>query len=206
MDNKPVEDIFAESQSADKPKVSATGGLKSVKNKKVPNKVVAPAISASPAPSMPAKNNKRMVLILLIAVVVLLVGALGYFVISGKIKFVNDTSLENSTNNSNSSTVVSQSTNVPGVSSDTAKDTDGDGLTDDEEKTLGTDPNKKDTDGDGLYDREEVKVYKTDPLKKDTDGDGISDGDEVKAGTNPNGSGLLLDINSASQAASNTNQ
>ncbi len=58
-------------------------------------------------------------------------------------------------------------------------DWDGDGLTNDEEIQLGTDPHNPDTDGDGLRDGEEVHVYHTDPLKFDTDGDGLSDGDEV---------------------------
>jgi outer membrane protein OmpA-like peptidoglycan-associated protein len=59
-------------------------------------------------------------------------------------------------------------------------DTDGDGLTDGDEVLIYfTDPLKKDTDGDGLTDGEEINKYKTDPLKKDTDGDGLSDGDEV---------------------------
>jgi hypothetical protein len=41
-----------------------------------------------------------------------------------------------------------------------AKDTDQDGLTDDEEALLGTDPNKQDTDGDGYNDLAEViKLY-----------------------------------------------
>ena len=71
-------------------------------------------------------------------------------------------------------------------------DTDRDGLTDDEEKTLGTDPNNADTDNDGLFDREEVKVYLTDPLNPDTDGDSYLDGAEVKSGYNPKGSGKLL--------------
>lgn len=60
------------------------------------------------------------------------------------------------------------------------KDTDGDGLTDDQEATLGTNAKASDTDGDGLTDGEEVNVYKTDPLRADTDGDGLTDGDEVK--------------------------
>ena len=60
------------------------------------------------------------------------------------------------------------------------KDSDGDGLLDKLEKTLGTDPKKADTDGDGLSDGEEYNQYKTDPLKGDTDGDGLKDGDEVK--------------------------
>ena len=73
-------------------------------------------------------------------------------------------------------------------------DSDGDGLTNDEERTLGTSVAKPDTDGDGLGDREEVKVYSTDPKKPDTDGDGYVDGDEVKNGYNPNGTGKLLQV------------
>ena len=60
-----------------------------------------------------------------------------------------------------------------------AIDSDGDGLTDVEEKKLGTNPYKADTDGDGLTDGAEVNVYHTDPLNPDTDGDGYSDGAEV---------------------------
>ncbi len=64
-------------------------------------------------------------------------------------------------------------------------DSDGDGLTDEEEKTLGTNVNLVDSDQDDLFDYEEVKVYQTDPLNPDTDNDGYSDGNEVKAGYNP---------------------
>lgn len=59
-------------------------------------------------------------------------------------------------------------------------DGDGDGLTNDEEEELSTDPENPDTDGDGLKDGEEVHAYKTSPLKPDSDGDGLSDGVEVK--------------------------
>ena len=64
-------------------------------------------------------------------------------------------------------------------------DSDGDGLTDEQERALGTDPHNRDTDGDGLSDGDEVNRYGTDPLKADTDGDGISDGDEIKHGLDP---------------------
>jgi hypothetical protein len=63
-------------------------------------------------------------------------------------------------------------------------DTDGDGLTDDEEALLGTDPTLADTDGDGLDDGIEVTIG-TDPLDADSDGDTLSDGDEIDNGTNP---------------------
>jgi hypothetical protein len=64
-------------------------------------------------------------------------------------------------------------------------DTDGDGLTDSEETTYGTDPNDADTDDDDLNDGVEVNTYGTDPLVVDTDGGGISDGNEVVNGTDP---------------------
>jgi hypothetical protein len=65
-------------------------------------------------------------------------------------------------------------------------DIDGDGLTGEEELTLGTDPYNADTDGDGLTDGQEVNVHGTNPLNPDTDGDGLSDGEEVNTyGTNP---------------------
>ena len=63
-------------------------------------------------------------------------------------------------------------------------DTDGDGLTDEEETSLGTDPNNADSDGDGLTDGTEVTLG-TDPTLPDTDGDGFSDSEEVEEGTSP---------------------
>ncbi|MEM7246799.1 MAG: FG-GAP-like repeat-containing protein [Acidobacteriota bacterium] len=65
-------------------------------------------------------------------------------------------------------------------------DSDGDGLSDDAEALLGTDPMNPDTDGDGLTDGQEVDTTGTDPLMADTDGDGLSDGAEVLThGTDP---------------------
>jgi MYXO-CTERM domain-containing protein len=64
-------------------------------------------------------------------------------------------------------------------------DADGDGLTDAEERTYGTDPDDPDTDGDGLTDGDEVDLYGTVPTKSDTDGGGVMDGDEVSRGTDP---------------------
>ena len=57
-------------------------------------------------------------------------------------------------------------------------DTDGDGLPDEIEKYIGTDPLKKDTDDDGLTDYDEVFKTMTDPTMYDTDSNGISDGME----------------------------
>ncbi len=88
----------------------------------------------------------------------------------------------------------------------TTHDADHDGLTDDEEAELGTDPNNRDSDGDGLSDGDEVEfgtdpdnpdtdgdgltdsyelVHGSDPTRSDTDGDGLNDAEEVAAGTDP---------------------
>lgn len=58
----------------------------------------------------------------------------------------------------------------------TARDSDGDGLTDDEETVIGTDPFDPDTDDDGLSDLYEISVSGTNATNADTDGDGIIDG------------------------------
>lgn len=50
-------------------------------------------------------------------------------------------------------------------------DTDGDGLTDQEEKVYLTNPRKSDTDGDGLSDFDELNVYFSKPNEVDSDGD-----------------------------------
>lgn len=64
-------------------------------------------------------------------------------------------------------------------------DTDDDGLSNAEERRIGTDPRRADTDQDGLEDGAEVQNYDTDPLEADTDGDGLHDAQEVNRGTDP---------------------
>jgi len=72
-------------------------------------------------------------------------------------------------------------------------DKDADGLDDNKELELGTDPNNWDSDLDELSDGDEVLVWKTDPLNSDTDGDKYKDGSEVKNGYNPNGPGKIFE-------------
>ncbi|KKT34664.1 MAG: hypothetical protein UW24_C0024G0009 [Parcubacteria group bacterium GW2011_GWA2_44_12] len=74
---------------------------------------------------------------------------------------------------------------LPPPSPPSSLDTDTDGLTDEEELSLGTNPRVPDTDFDGLGDFEEVKIYHTNPALKDTDGDSYLDGNEVKDGFDP---------------------
>jgi gliding motility-associated-like protein len=77
-------------------------------------------------------------------------------------------------------------------------DSDNDGLTNDEEADLGTDPNNPDTDGDGILDGQEVNTDNTNPLDdcdsiggtplgtSDCDNDGLTTDEENDLGTNPN--------------------
>jgi len=74
-------------------------------------------------------------------------------------------------------------------------DSDGDGLSDALETTVGTDPLDVDSDNDSLTDYQEVAwdgvdtaysaALDTNPLDSDTDGDGVIDGTESLAGTDP---------------------
>jgi probable HAF family extracellular repeat protein len=68
-------------------------------------------------------------------------------------------------------------------------DSDADGLSDEQEAVIGTDPAVADTDGDGLLDGTEVQMAQgtgcPDPLVADSDGDSLLDGDEVALGTSP---------------------
>jgi beta-lactamase regulating signal transducer with metallopeptidase domain len=56
-------------------------------------------------------------------------------------------------------------------------DLDKDGLENQLEEKLGTNPKSTDTDNDGLSDYDEYCKYRTDPMKKDSDNDGKPDGD-----------------------------
>jgi len=69
-------------------------------------------------------------------------------------------------------------------SDDIGGDPDGDGLTNEQEREIGTDPLDPDSDGDGLTDGEEDAGV-TDPTDPDTDGDGIDDGTETFGDTDP---------------------
>lgn len=75
---------------------------------------------------------------------------------------------------------------LPGLAfAQEALDSDGDGLTDEQEYTVGTDPYNWDSDADALSDGDEVLLYFTDPLSRDTDGGGLFDGFEVDNGLDP---------------------
>lgn len=64
-------------------------------------------------------------------------------------------------------------------------DRDLDGIKNEEEARLKTNPDNPDSDGDGILDNDEITIYKTNPLKADTDNDGTSDGREATLGRDP---------------------
>ena len=65
------------------------------------------------------------------------------------------------------------------VSGTGKSDPDMDGLTNEEESEVGTNPENPDSDADGLSDGDEVHKYKSNPLAVDTDNDGLSDYEEA---------------------------
>lgn len=85
-----------------------------------------------------------------------------------------------------------------------AADSDGDGLKDDREKELGTDPSNWDSDSDDLSDGEEILIWHTNPKNADTDADTYKDGAEIKSGYNPSGPGRLAEMNKVSSTTPNS--
>ena len=85
------------------------------------------------------------------------------------------------TTSSTSTTTTTTTTEPPAPT-----DTDSDGLTDDDETSLGTDPNNQDSDGDGIPDGTEVNSLGSNPLDTDTDSDGLTDALEVDHSCNVN--------------------
>ena len=103
--------------------------------------------------------------------------------------FESPSEVNNEQKNESASTAPTTTEVAQNVIQSATLDTDMDGLTDEEEKKLGTDPNKPDTDGDLVPDMDEARVWMTNPLKADSDGDGYIDSAEIIKGYNPNGEG-----------------
>ena len=87
----------------------------------------------------------------------------------------NDGGDDGTTTTSTSTSTTTTTTTQPPAPTDT----DSDGLTDDDEASLGTDPNNHDSDGDGIPDGREVNALGSNPLDTDTDSDGLTDALEV---------------------------
>lgn len=68
--------------------------------------------------------------------------------------------------------------NLPNLGIDPEKDSDHDGISDYYEGHFGLSPTSRDTDGDGLSDQDELLVLRLNPLEPDSDKNGTADGDE----------------------------
>ena len=147
--------------------------------------------SSTPNQSTLSKLSKVRIILMSLAVIVVVLVVVRYWPLGNNGAEVN--SNQASTSAINSNIRLQASTEVAGETIDQ----DGDGLTDDEENSLGTDIAKADSDADHLFDFEEVNIYQTDPMNKDTDSDGLTDGEEVLRRLNPSGPGPLVDINQA---------
>jgi hypothetical protein len=183
-------------------KTTPTDDLKSAMPQAKPVAPIEPPESSATPPSLPPEIPKpkldRKNVILLLVIIALAIGltALGIWWFSSR-----QASPEQETPavlelfDQEQTMPQNENANLPGISLPTSspsdnlagqpQDTDGDGLTDEEEILLGTSINSADTDNDGLYDKEEVKIYKTDPLRADSDNDGWSDGEEIQKHQDP---------------------
>jgi len=187
-----------------------------VKTSPMPTMGNAPMPNAAPAVHPPMVTNRKTIVIasLVLGILILIGGGIALAHFLGKPilgmtnplassdtpaddtaakQLLSESPLANLSDNQAAVAPSDMGTNSPIPSGVVApKDTDSDGLNDDEETILGTDISISDTDKDGLSDYDEVRVYRTDPANADTDGDGFKDGDEVKNGYNPAGAGKLF--------------
>lgn len=146
----------------------------------------------------PQKNSQAPFVIILV-LIILILGATGFFAYqyfnkksqSNKSNTAPNQNLQNLLNDLKkaspeaSATTNTEKDNNSSTQINTFKDSDNDGLTDDKEIELGTNPNAPDTDNDGLTDLQEIEIYHSNPTLKDTDGDGYNDGAEVQNGYDP---------------------
>lgn len=206
ISNKPEEpeDIFAEVEKA------------------MPKKTATTPPSVAKMPKRSGGGAKKIIIIVLVVVLVIIIGIAAYMIINtilqnrsaaglqeqGTVVVPEEENVgqpttsaetEETTQENNQETgqpITEQPTEQPTTETGLEElnlDSDNDGLTDNDERVLGTNPNQSDSDADGLLDGEEINFYKTNPLNSDSDGDTYLDGDEVKAGYNPNGPGRLID-------------
>lgn len=187
-----IDDIFDKTEPA--PKIQSVSGLKRTK------RVISNDLGGQESTLRSENLNdsggsglgKKMLIIAAVAIIILIGAALFWFLLNKLPAGNSGINNVGSINQVQSNGKSLKNTNSNYVNQKI--DTDSDGLTNEEEKKLGTDPDKADSDNDLLLDNEEVKNYQTDPLNQDTDGDGYKDGEEVKTGNNPKGPGRLFEV------------
>lgn len=156
------------------------------------------------APSMlpeemePSGSKAKLFYIIGGVVLLLILGALGYYMLGGK---KSDTQQADQTASTKLPKVWlkqyfdKEICNDPKICGDDA-DPDSDGLKNYDEFKAGSSPTNADSDSDGLADGDEVYIYKTDPIHKFTDRRDIvaqnnwTDGYQIKSGYDPLTPGL----------------
>lgn len=149
-----------------------------------------------------SNNRKGLVKTITIIEIVILI-----LVVAGivAVLFTRQKKTASTTNDTINSLLSNGSALTNGSASTVPADDDGDGLSNADETSLGTNPKLADSDGDGVIDSDESRFYKSNPLNKDSDGDGTTDGDAVKKGMNPadHTKSLLPNINEAKSQFTN---
>lgn len=241
LENNEAQDNFVPAEQTVKvmpPEFRETGGLRPLNANQAQNQInnvanVMDNAAGIPSPPDPSKVkrkggiSKKMIIIVLLLIV--LSGGIYVYLT----RFANVDHLVNIIKpdqiapgqaipaiNPEGTSEITQPTSSPDVTQDLNKDSDGDGLTDIQEKNLGTnlldadsdkdgipdgwevahnlnplDPGdaKQDPDGDGLDNANEY-YYNTDPFNQDTDSDGYTDSAEVEKGYDPTkGGGAKLE-------------
>lgn len=182
------EDMFQNTDQPVNPNIPSPTPIQSIPSAPVPTPP--PSISSE----LRMSTGKIILFVAGAAIIVAIAGFISYYVLSARESvvpaIVTQEPTEQTTTPAEENPVIEQ----PVVEEPVVVDTDKDGLTDEEEETLGTSPRSSDTDRDELYDYEEVQVYHTNPLSKDSDDDGYEDGVEIAGGYDPNGPGKLLEL------------
>ena len=188
-----VEDIFA---PGDSPRPAGMGPAQSA----VPSPLVPRSGPMAPAVPLPSNaelmlgtaggSRRGLLLTLMAGALLLLIGGVWWFMSRASAPV---TPITNQSEAGTQPSVTPAAAVVPPAVVQPL-DSDGDGLTDAQEQTLGTNSGNPDSDSDGLFDGEEVNVYHTNPLEPDSDHDSFTDGQEVHNGYNPLGPGKLLEL------------
>jgi len=166
------------------------------------------------SPTNSPDKGKKGIIVLIIILILILVGAgvlaYTYFTnnkttgtnVNSNLNTPDQTQLNNNlkdlldviNSNTPEETIKENTTTIsePAVEPIFSSDEDDDGLPDEQELELGTDPERGDSDNDGLTDKEELEVYHTNPVNSDSDNDSYLDGEEIKNGYNPLGPGKLI--------------
>ncbi len=198
---KPIEDMFSGTDNQEKPAIFQAKSAQAPINPAQGN----PPAQVDPYTGEQIKAKNKTIVFALMLISLMLVAMLGWYawrvffndIIPGQTEINTQADVDMiiaPVNIEQKMPTDLPDNNFNNINTEQVLDSDGDGLSDVEERELGTNPLEADTDGDGLFDREEIKVYKTDPKDADTDRDGYADGMEVNGGYNPNGEGNLYKL------------